>query len=228
MYRDILCKTFKMLYPKNLFLENKEEESYLENLIDFVFKGYLGLIKPWQEKEEISRLARIVKQMNPKCFLEIGTAMGGTLFLFSHLSSEDAIIISIDLPKGRFGGGYSGWRIPLYMSFSSRKQRINLIRADSHSHKTLEIVKEILDGYKVDFIFIDGDHSYSGVKKDFEMYSPLLDKGIIAFHDIVPGKPELVGEVNRFWNEIKGKYVYEEIVKDWHQDSCGIGVLFLY
>jgi predicted O-methyltransferase YrrM len=40
---------------------------------------------------------------------------------------------------------------------------------------------------KVDFLFIDADHSYEGVKKDFEMYSPLVRKGgIIAFHDIIP------------------------------------------
>jgi predicted O-methyltransferase YrrM len=37
---------------------------------------------------------------------------------------------------------------------------------------------------KIDFLFIDGDHSYEGVKKDFELYSTLLsDKGIIVIHD---------------------------------------------
>ena len=37
---------------------------------------------------------------------------------------------------------------------------------------------------KIDFLFIDGDHSYEGVKKDFELYSTILsDKGIIMLHD---------------------------------------------
>lgn len=37
---------------------------------------------------------------------------------------------------------------------------------------------------KIDFLFIDGDHSYEGVKADFELYSKLLtDRGIIAIHD---------------------------------------------
>jgi hypothetical protein len=37
---------------------------------------------------------------------------------------------------------------------------------------------------KIDFLFIDGDHSYEGVKKDFELYSTILsEKGIIMLHD---------------------------------------------
>jgi hypothetical protein len=37
---------------------------------------------------------------------------------------------------------------------------------------------------KIDFLFIDGDHSYEGVKKDFELYSNILsDNGIIIIHD---------------------------------------------
>lgn len=37
---------------------------------------------------------------------------------------------------------------------------------------------------KIDFLFIDGDHSYEGVKLDFELYSTILsDKGVIMIHD---------------------------------------------
>ncbi len=37
---------------------------------------------------------------------------------------------------------------------------------------------------KIDVLFIDGDHSYEGVKLDFELYSKLLSpKGVILIHD---------------------------------------------
>jgi Methyltransferase domain len=37
---------------------------------------------------------------------------------------------------------------------------------------------------KIDVLFIDGDHSYEGVKKDFELYSTILsENGIIIIHD---------------------------------------------
>ena len=52
------------------------------------------------------------------------------------------------------------------------------------------------------------------VKKDFKMYSPLRRKsGIIAFHGICLHLPEIRCEVIDFWNEIKHKYRYREIVK---------------
>ena len=37
---------------------------------------------------------------------------------------------------------------------------------------------------KIDVLFIDGDHSYEGVKTDFDLYSEILsDNGIIIMHD---------------------------------------------
>ena len=37
---------------------------------------------------------------------------------------------------------------------------------------------------KIDYLHIDGDHSYNGVKKDFDLYSTIMsENGIITIHD---------------------------------------------
>lgn len=185
-------------------------------------------IAPFQRKEEIGGLLNILRPTKPRTIMEIGTSQGGTLFLFSRIASEDALLITIDLPSPPLGAGYLPWRAKLYRSFALGKQEIRLIRSDSHSAHTMSQVLGLLGVRKVDFLFIDGDHSYEGVKRDFEMYSPLVAKGgIVAFHAIVPGRPEDVGGVPRFWSEVKGRFKSREFVERADQGCCGIGVLSL-
>jgi predicted O-methyltransferase YrrM len=202
----------------------------LDELLNFTFNDCAGLIKPLQVQSEVRELLEVTNRMKPKVILEIGTANGGTLFLFSRVASDDAIIISIDLPGGTFGGGYPAWKTPLYKSFALPGQKIHLLRSDSHARDTLEQTKAILNGREIDFLFIDGDHTYEGVKTDFQMYSPLVGKqGIIAFHDIVPGGWENVGGVPQFWDELKAYYrdKEREIVQDRSQGGFGIGLLYV-
>ena len=200
--------------------------------VEYLFSDGLpqSLIRPMQIREEIEELVKLVSEMRPKAVLEIGTARGGTLFLWTRAAAPDALIMSIDLPGGLFGGGYPYLKKFLYECFACCSQRLELIRADSHSQRTLEKVKKILGSRRLDFLFIDGDHRYEGVKRDYEMYSPLVRPGgIIAFHDIVPGPEEFVGGVPRFWRELKKmlpRDKYLEIVRDWSQGGYGIGVVF--
>ena len=210
------------------FLDRFKRLQTLDELLNFVYNGAAGSFKPLQVREEIFELLRILEQAKPKIILEIGTALGGLLLLFTRVAHKDATVISVDLPGGRSGGGYPIWRIPVYKSFPvpNTKAKIYLIRADSHSYSTLEKIQAILNSEEVDFLFIDGDHTYEGVRKDFEMYSPLVKSGgIVGFHDIVVHPPESGCEVDRFWGEIKVEYNSKEIVRDWNQKWAGIGLL---
>ncbi len=219
---SFLCFPFCFFRIKDL------KSKSLAKSMDFVFNGCYGYLAPMQVKSEITSLLNFVKNIKPKTMMEIGTAKGGTLFLFSKIIPEDSLIISLDLPKGSFGGGYPHWKIPLYKSFAKDKQIINLVRENSHNINTLQKIKSILGDRKLDFLFIDGDHTYNGVKRDFELYGQLVRKGgIIAFHDIAPHPLETKCEVGKFWNEIKKKYKYEEFVENWKQNWAGIGLIKL-
>jgi predicted O-methyltransferase YrrM len=193
-----------------------------------------------QVRSEIAELGRVLQAAAPKRSLEIGTNYGGTLLLLCRLSPPDAKIISVDLPYGRFGGGYPRRKVPLFRAFPRSTQELHLIRADSHSPKTKDQVLRILKGEPLDYMFIDGDHTYAGVQHDFQMYAPLVRSGgIVAFHDIVVHKGETDCEVSKFWTEIKQRYRYREIVVDPSQgsppiaitgapmDTSGLGLLFM-
>jgi cephalosporin hydroxylase len=197
----------------------------IKEISDFSWNFYNGLIRPIQIKEEFVELLKIFQELNPKYILEIVTANGGTLFCFCKLAQDDATIISIDLPGGPFSGDYPEWKIPIYQAFAKENQKLYLLKKDSHQQETLEEVKKILNGKELDFLFIDGDHTYEGVKKDFEMYSPLVKKGgIIAFHDIVNNDPARLDiEVPLFWLQIKDRFLSKEIIRE--NINYGIGIL---
>jgi len=99
-----------------------------------------------------------------------------------------------------------------------------VIRGDSHSEEVSARVKHITQS--LDVLFIDGDHTYEGVKHDFLSYSPLIRRGgIVAFHDIAEHPEKAGGDVPRFWNALKASYRHEEIIKNPEQ-GWGIGVLY--
>ncbi len=191
--------------------------------------SYLGVdMKPLQVKEEIAELLGYIDKMKPNVVLEIGTATGGTLFLLSRVADSEAKLVSIDLPGGPFGGDPRTWKPWFFKSFVRNHQEIHFIKSDSHLPSTVSRVKDIIGNRNVDFLFIDADHTYAGVKRDFEMYRQLVRKGgIIALHDIVPHPPETGIDIHRFWQEIKGDFKSIEIVEDWGQEWAGIGVVFV-
>lgn len=217
------------------YLECRRAMRHLRNVagfeaaLDKVFSPAMRFIRPLQSRVELGALLGEVSRLRPSAVVEIGTASGGTLFMLTRAAADDATLASIDLPGGAFGGGYPLWRAPLYRSFAKSGQRVHLLRRDSHDPSTLEALKGVLGGRSVDFLFIDGDHTYEGVKRDFETYRSLVRPGgMIGFHDIVPHSAESGCEVNRFWKEIRGSFDSMEFVENWRSQFGGIGLLRSY
>ncbi len=193
-------------------------------------------IQPGQVRGEIRGLLRLLEPKSCRRILEIGTQHGGSLFLLAHVAHPEALLVSVDLPHGEFGGGYPRWRAPLYRRFGRAGQRIELIRGDSHSAATRARVAQLLEGEPLDFLFIDGDHTYDGVKRDFELYRDLVrEGGIVAFHDITPGREGereaeesrlQSGDVPRFWAELREQFPTTELSGS-ELGFYGIGVVYL-
>jgi predicted O-methyltransferase YrrM len=190
--------------------------------VDAAFEVRVGslAIRPTQVREEVVELVSVVKAAAPKRVLEIGTDNGGTLFLLAWASALDARILSLDIRV------YGRLRRLLYRSFGRGRQSVKLHTGDSHSEETRLAVQRHFRMRPLDMLFIDGDHAYDGVRRDYELYAPLVRPGgLIAFHDIVEGPESSVGGVPRFWREVRSDLRdVSEIVESPEQGGYGLGI----
>lgn len=181
-----------------------------------------------QVDSEISGLIEKVKEYKPEVIGEIGTFECGNLFLMAHAIKSVKKIVAIDLIVRHKG---------LFEALIRSDQELGFFEGYSTSNAVYKKVKYFLGDDKSDLLFIDGDHTYEGVKADFEKYRCLVkDGGLIIFHDIVPDlttrmKSEVplskayAGGVPIFWSEIKGRYKSYEFIEDLDQDGYGIGLI---
>jgi predicted O-methyltransferase YrrM len=178
-----------------------------------------GSIRPTQTTAEVLWLLERVRRLGARVVVEIGTDEGGTLFLWSRAAAPDALLVAVDTrPLGPLGR-HSPYAL-VRRGFAKASQRVELLLPrDSHDPATVAELRRRIVDRPIDFLFIDGDHSYQGVKKDFELYAPLVRPGgIIAFHDI---NSTIAPGVQRFWQEIAAAHETAECVVS----EFGIGLL---
>ncbi len=147
-----------------------------------------------QDPHDLGAIIRVVSKIKPKKILEIGSNYGGTLVFWDQLAGPGGCTVGID--PGPISQVFSMFN-PEYCDYEPVSDLYTLPKS-SHDAETFQVVKTLFDG-SIDFLFIDGDHSYEGVKLDYEMYGPLVrEGGIIAVPDI-----ERDSKVGRFWNELE-------------------------
>jgi hypothetical protein len=183
-------------------------------------------------------LLTVLSDAELRTVLEIGTWEGGTAYVWGQLVSKypDGVVVCVDY---EFGSDYKGcphlWghHIPPIYRGAAFEGQIVEVQGKSNSPDVIRRVGEALGDRKVDFLFIDGEHSYGMAKRDFENYTQFVrDGGWVAFHDI-RNKDVTVSD---FWKEISPKHGGREILihemSDEIQDACtgwkglsGIGLL---
>lgn len=189
----------------------------INKIVDEAYSLYMP-----QERDEIVALANFVNSIQPKVVVEIGSKFGGTLHIWCSLTKGK--VVSIDLVEGIHGGITREQFNDRNMNFLNKFSNVNFIEGNSHDEDTFKLLSKVLHGDKIDFLFIDGDHTYEGVKQDYEMYSPLVKKGgYIAFHDINDTQRHRDRNVyvGKLWNELIGEKVEFNVHADW----AGIGVI---
>jgi len=149
---------------------------------------------------QVAYIFGLARRMNARTAIEIGRWRGGTTIALAAAMGAEGKVWSIDI-------GEKAARVlevdPVELdaqtlSFAERfGLNVELIRGDSH---TVD-----LQTGPVDMVLIDGDHTYEGVRSDFERFGKRVRRGGAvllddAFPDaLVPAHPESVG---RLVNEI--------------------------
>lgn len=185
----------------------------------------LGMV---QNHREIVDAAKFVRSLGIKNFMEIGTDQGGTFAIWSKVASEDGLKISLDLPHGNFGrSSYDVVKRDDYLK--SLGSNVHMIHGDSHSLEAKQRIAEILGDQKLDFLFIDGDHTYEGVKDDFEHYKRYVRPGgWVGFHDIKDTEfhRSVNCRVDQLWAELEGEKIeYLETRPNFGAHYGGIGFI---
>jgi cephalosporin hydroxylase len=148
-----------------------------------------GGLRLWQYPNQFSKYLTTLRALSPRSYIEVGCRWGGTFavtveYLSRFGGLEQAVAVDLEATS-----------VVQYVETCGRN--VTFVRADSTGRE----FADWLAGKRFDVAFIDGDHSYQGVSRDFVTLAPLAS--ILVFHDIcshaVPG-------VAVFWMELKAMH----------------------
>lgn len=147
-------------------------------------------------------LIRLFQELKPTKGAEIGVWEGeNSNHLLTHFPNLYLYLID-NYPIDGGWAAYESKDIPLKAKqkaekvLNAHKQRITWLFLDSG-----EAAKHIPDG-SLDFVFIDGKHTYDFVKADIKNYLPKVRKGgLVSGHDYAAKFPGVVQAVDEAFNK---------------------------
>lgn len=169
-YRPFADRTLCHFLKQRLYLPDISLQELFEDFDKQPVKLYQLPRGGWSTPlADVVMLLKILVSSKPKKLLEIGSFRGYTALYFAQHVSDDAKIVTVD----RYPEHGEAYRNTPFASMIER--RVGETSAEMFQHDNLG---------SYDLIFIDADHSYSGVKHDTELVLPLVSPtGFIVWHD---------------------------------------------
>lgn len=157
-----------------------------------------------QKPQELADFLAMLAAKEPKILVELGAGYGGSLYAWCAVVPT---VISVEVN-------------PVYIH---SLHGATMLQRDTHDPDTIPALRELLGGQQIDCVFIDANHAYDDVLRDYEDYRPLVRPGgLVALHDIVTFRE---GEhVPKVWSEIKDDTAVE-IIHPAGGQWGGIGVM---
>lgn len=157
----------------------------------------------------IEYMINLKKNMKCKVYVEIGVLYGGSI-IEQMKDTQECIFIGIDPFTGYYGDSYDPHRnVDLTKHYDIVKNNINQNNPNNHKYHLLKgFSNDMVEDFskldlKIDYLFIDGDHTYQGVMNDFNNYLPFVSvEGIIVFDNYNDSS----------WTEVK--VAVDEIIKN--------------
>ena len=169
----------------------------------------------------------LIRQQKPKSLLCVGSRYGFIPAVMAHACKDNGFG-KVDFVDAGFGDGDKDhWTGKAYWKSNKGLNCFKDFKLDKNIKIYVETTKTFAQKHKktiYDYIYIDGNHSYQGVKLDYKLFWPRLRKnGLMLFHDISVIGKLAEGEygVNKLFNEISQKTPHLRI----NYPISGLGIL---
>lgn len=169
--------------PKILFRpfdpspENEKIPFYLKYLRHHIF-AYLGLRPFFAQHTKLEHQILKKYAKGRKTIVEIGVAEGASAYIMRENMAEDGVIYLVDpYPLRRWRWLNLPQKVAQKLLSKSKRGKVEWI--EDYSYNVAKKWNKFID-----LLFIDGDHSYEGVMRDWQDWSRFVrKKGVVIFHD---------------------------------------------